>query len=332
MKKLPILLVISLIFSNLEVPNFKHHIMITESKVTEIFCIVDDFCKEFDVEMAKNSLSSSSGAPKRRRKRMMSDAEVITILICFHFNSYRNFKHYYLGCVRVHWKHLYPRTFSYNRFVEIMPRCFVALTMFLRLACFGECTGISFVDSTCIPVIHNKRQFSMKVFKDIATKGKSTMGWYVGFKLHLLCNEKGELINFVLTRANVDDRNEDVIDTLTDKVFGKLYADKGYISQSLFGHLWDDGIHIVTGLRSNMKQRLMPLYDKIMLRKRSIIESINDMLKNVAQLVHSRHRSVHNFIMNLLAAMGAYCFFATKPEVNFDFEVPVSNGQLFLWQ
>ena len=262
---------------------------------------------------------------------MMSDAEVITILICFHFNSYRNFKHYYLGCVRIHWKHLFPQTFSYNRFVEVMPRCFVALTMFLRLACFGVCTGISFVDSTCIPVIHNKRQFNMKVFKDIAAKGKSTMGWYVGFKLHLLCNEKGELINFVLTRANVDDRNEVVIDTLTDRVFGKLYADKGYISQSLFGHLWDDGIHIVTGLRSNMKQRLMPFYDKMMLRKRSIIESINDMLKNVAQLVHSRHRSVHNFLMNLLAAMGAYCFFATKPEVNFDFEVPESNGQLVLW-
>ncbi len=153
--------------------------------------------------MAKNALPSTTDTPKRKRKRMMSDAEVITILICFHFNSYRNFKHYYLGCVRIHWKHLFPQTFSYNRFVEVMPRCFVAMTMFLRLACFGECTGISFVDSTCIPVIHNKRQFNMKVFKDIATKGKSTMGWYVGFKLHLLCNEKGELIN-CLVRKSVD--------------------------------------------------------------------------------------------------------------------------------
>ena len=216
--------------------------------------------------MAKNSLASSPDAPKRRRKRMMSDAEVITILICFHFNTYRNFKHYYLSCVCGQWRHLFPRRFSYNRFVEIMPRCFVALTMFLRLACFGECTGISFVDSTCIPVIHNKREFNMKVCKGIAAKGKSSIGWYVGIKLHLLCNEKGELVNFVLTRANADDREVSVIDTLTDKVFGKLYADKGYISQSLFGHLWDNGVHIVTGLRSNMKQRLMPLYDKIMLR------------------------------------------------------------------
>ena len=98
--------------------------MITEDKVTEIFCIADDFCKEFDVEMARNSLPSTSEAPKRRRKRMMSDAEVITILICFHFNTYRNFKHYYLACVCGHWKNLFPRTFSYNRFVEVDDRRF----------------------------------------------------------------------------------------------------------------------------------------------------------------------------------------------------------------
>lgn len=155
------------------------------------------------------------------------------------------------------------------------------------------------------------------------------MGWYIGFKLHLLCNEKGEIINFMITKANVDDREENVIDALTGKLFGKLYADKGYISQSLFGRLWDNGVHIVTGLRTNMKQKLMPIYDK--LRKRSVIESVNDMLKYTAQLVHSRHRSFHNFIMNLLAALGAYCFYNVKPHVNFDFEIPDSDGQLTIW-
>lgn len=153
----------------------------------------------------------------------------------------------------------------------------------------------------------------------------------MGFKLHLVCNERGEILNFVLTRANVDDRNEDAIKTLTDKLFGKLYADKGYISHALFERLWDDGVHIVTGLKCNMRNKLISAYDKIMLRKRSVIESLNDMLKNVAQLVHNRHRSVHNFIMNLLAALGAYCFFDNKPEVNFDFEVTPGNGQLVLF-
>lgn len=148
----------------------------------------------------------------------------------------------------------------------------------------------------------------MKVFKGIAKKGKSTMRWYVGFKLHLLCNEKGETLNFMLTKVNVDDWSESVIDMLTEKVFGKLYVDKGYTLQTLFGRLWDDGIHIVTEPRSNIKQLMILTYDKIMLRMSSIIESLNDMLKNVAQLVHTCHRSLHNFLMSLLETIGAYCF------------------------
>lgn len=307
--------------------------MITEDKVTEIFCIADDFCKEFYAEIEKHALPEPSDGKKRRnRATRMSDAEMITIMIAFHYNSFRNFKHYYCQCVCRHWSHLFPDTLSYNRFVELQSRCFVALVLFLKLACFGKCTGITFIDSTPIPVVHNKREHSMRVFAGLATKTKGTMGWYIGFKLHLVCNEKGEILNFVLTQSNVDDRNDDVVNKLTDKLLGKLYADRGYISESLFGTLWNDGIHIVTGIRSSMKNRLMPMYDKIMLRKRSVIESVNDMLKNVAQLVHTRHRSVHNFIMNLLAALAAYCFFANKPGVNFDFELPKNDGQLLLFQ
>ena len=142
----------------------------------------------------------------------------------------------------------------------------------------------------------------------------------------------GALVTLGIVYGDIGTSPLYVMNALIDKVFGKLYADKGYISQTLFGRLWDKGVHIVTGLRSNMKQKLMPLYDKIMLRKRSVIESVNDMLKNVAQIVHTRHRSLHNFIMNILAAMGAYCFFSTKPHVNFDYEIPPSDGQLVIWQ
>ena len=102
------------------------------------------------------------------------------------------------------------------------------------------------------------------------------MGWYFGFKLHLICNERGELLNFMLTKANIDDRNTDVFNRLSDNVFGKLFADKGYISQGLFERLFNDGIEIVTGLKCNMKNRLMPLYDKILLRKRSVIKESSD--------------------------------------------------------
>ena len=108
---------------------------------------------------------------------------------------------------------------------------------------------------------------------------------------------------------------------MTKDLFGKLYADKGYISQSLFAFLFDKGVHIVTGIRTNMKNRLMDVQDKIMLRKRSIIETINDMLKNVAQIVHTRHRSISNFIVNLLTGTAAYAFYDTKPSINMEFVV-----------
>ena len=111
----------------------------------------------------------------------------------------------------------------------------IPLLLFLKLALMRECTGITFIDSTHIPVCENKREYSNRVFKGYAHKGKSTMGWYYGFKLHLLCNERGKLLNFALTKANAYDRNPEVFNNLTKDLFGKLYADKGYISQSLFG-------------------------------------------------------------------------------------------------
>ena len=304
--------------------------MLSVDKVNEIFCIADDFCKEFDENIEKNSLRAD-GKKHRKRKGQMSDSEIMTILICFHFNTYRNFKHYYLCYVKGYLRDSFPKAVSYNRFVELESRVAVQMALFLELFCFGECTGISFIDSTCIPVCHNKRIKRNKVFKGYAEIGKSTMGWFYGFKLHLICNEKGELINFMLTRANVDDRDEQVFNRLTDNVLEKIYADKGYISETLFTRLFSNGTHLVTGLRSNMKIRLMSIYDKIMLRKRSVIETINDELKNVAQAVHSRHRSVFNFSMNILSALAAYSFFDKKTAINEDFCIEQSNGQLVLF-
>ena len=305
--------------------------MLSEDKITEIFCIADDFCKEFEVEMEKMSLKAD-GKKHRNRKTRMSEAEIMTILICFHFGSFRNFKHYYLFYVTVHLAHLFPDALSYNRFVELESRVSIQMMFFLQLCCFGNCTGISFIDSTCIPVCHNKRINRNKVFKGYAERGKSTMGWFYGFKLHLICNECGEVLNFILTRGNVDDRDEKVFNRLSDNIIGKLYADKGYISQTLFDKLFSNDIHIVTGLRSNMKNKLMPLYDKIMLRKRSVIETINDELKNVAQLVHSRHRSLNNFLMNVLAVIAAYTFFDKKPSINIDYEIEALDGQLTIFK
>ena len=288
--------------------------MTAEYKITELYCAIDEFCKCFEAENAGKMLAGEDGVKRRRRKASMADSEIMTILLYFHFGSFRNFKHYYMLFIKGTLKSYFPAAVSYNRFVELESRVFFPLMFFLNLRAFGRCTGITFVDSTMIPVCHNLRRYANKVFKDIATDGKGTMGWCHGFKLHLACNDRGEIISFVLTGANVSDKDPKVFEVLAKRLYGKLFADKGYISQKLFDFLFEDGIQLVTGIRVNMKNRLMPFYDKMMLRKRCIIETINDLLKNTAQIVHSRHRSVNNFIMNLISALGAYCFFDNKPK------------------
>ena len=120
---------------------------ITKNKITDIFCIIDDFCQEYDKDIEKMSLKAPDGRRHRKRPCTMSRSEIMTILVCFHFNQFRNFKHYYLFYVREHLKDLFPHQLSYNRFVELESRVCVEMMLFLQLFCFGRCTGISFIDN-----------------------------------------------------------------------------------------------------------------------------------------------------------------------------------------
>ncbi|EON77583.1 Mobile element protein [Lunatimonas lonarensis] len=214
--------------------------------------------------------------------------------------------------------HLFPDTVSYNRFVELMQAASLPMAIFLKTCCLGEGTGISFADSTPIRVCKNKRIKRNRVFKGIAQVGKSTMGYFFGFKLHLVINDKGELLNFVITQGNVDDREPLKSKKFVNQLKGKLYADKGDISKELTELLFMDGLHLITNIRNNMKNTLMELKDKIMLRKRSVIETVNDELKNMCQIEHSRHRCFGNFITNLISRLIAYCFFPKKPAIKYD--------------
>lgn len=284
----------------------------TDSKITEIYCLSDDFCKEFTSALSLTTLGHS---PKK--EPILSSSEVITIMILFHDKGYRNMKHFYTQYVQKHLTHLFPKTVSYTRFTELMQGVNLPLAMFVKTICLGNCTGISFVDSTPLRVCKNKRIKRNKVFKGIAQIGKSTMGYFYGFKLHLVINEKGELLNFVITQANVDDRDPLKNKRFIKKISGKLYGDKGYVSAPLAQQLFVDGIALITGIRNNMKNILMEMNDKILLRKRSVIETVNDELKNICQIEHSRHRSFGNFISNTLAAIATYCFFPKKPTIRF---------------
>ena len=227
--------------------------MLTKDKIIEIFCIADDFCKEYAQEVRKHKMLPIDGKKRRNRCCEMSDSEIITILLLFHFGTFKNFKHYYLHYIGIHLNKEFPKQLSYNRFVAIEHRVFIPMIFFINLVCLDKCTGITFVDSTPIKVCHNKRIKRNKVFDGIAKVGKSTMGWFYGFKLHLVCNDKGELLSFCLTSGNVDDRDQKTLKTLTKNLFGKLFGDKGYISSSLFEMLFHDGVHLVTGIKCNMK-------------------------------------------------------------------------------
>ena len=286
--------------------------MIPENKVTEIFVMADDFCKFFDQMMEKYSIPDKNKR-KYHRDGTMSKAEIMVILILFHSSGYRCLKHFYLNHVCVHLRHLFPEVVSCNRFVELEKSVALPLAIFIKKVLLGKCTGISFVDSTPLRVCRNQRIHVHKVFKGIAERGKCSMGWFFGFKLHLICNEKGELLNFMITPGDVDDRKPLELKSFIEFIYGKLVGDKGYISKNLFQRLFVDGIQQITKLKSNMKGALMSVSDRLLLRKRAIIETVNDELKNIAQVEYSRHRSFDNFIVNLLGAISTYCFFPKKP-------------------
>lgn len=277
----------------------------------ELFCDVDDFMQAFIPYWQQKLLET--GDIKRPRKGQLTESEIMTIMIAFHQSHYRDFKAYYTKHVQKHLWSEFPKLVSYNRFVELMPRILIPLLFYLNRK-KGQCTGISFVDSTPIKVCHNRRIPRHKVFSGLAARGKTTMGWFFGFKLHLVINDKGELLALCLSPGNLDDRKP--VPFLTKDLFGKLFGDRGYISQALFEQLFENDVQLITGIRSNMKNRLMQLSDKVMLRKRSIIETINDQLKNISQIEHSRHRSVTNFFVNLVSGLIAYCLQPKKPSLN----------------
>jgi hypothetical protein len=282
------------------------------NSLTELFCNVDDFCQAFVPVWQEQQLSS--GEIQRQRERSLRLSEIMTILIHFHQSHYRNFKAYYNEYVLERLRSEFPGLVSYNRFVEFIPSVLLPLCVYLRTACLGTCTGISFMDSTPLVVCKNPRIHSHKVFAGLAERGKTSTGWFFGFKLHLIFNDRGELLNLMLTPGNVNDRTP--VPKMVRILFGKLFADKGYISKTLRTELLRTfNVQLVTGVRSNMKNMLLPLMDKLLLRKRAIIETIIDQLKNISQIEHSRHRSPTNFLVNLLCGLIAYCHQPKKPSL-----------------
>jgi len=279
--------------------------------LTRLFCDADDFCQQFIAEWEKTQIAD--GTQKRHRKRNLSHSEIITIIVFYHQSGYKTFKWFYERYVCKRKQQEFPTLVSYNRFIELLPDVLIPLTCFMQSRC-SKGDGIAFVDSTPLRVCHNLRIPRHKTFKEDAGRSKSSTGWFYGFKLHLLVDDCGNILSFRITRGNVDDRTP--VPSMLKNFIGKVFGDRGYVSKKLTDLLALDEVELITTLKKNMKPRVLAAFDKLLLRKRSIIETINDQLKNIFDLEHSRHRSLTNYMINVVASLVAYSYQDKKPSLN----------------
>jgi hypothetical protein len=278
--------------------------------ITALYCCLDDFCNVF-AEWETHQLIPSPG--RRQRFGKLSRSEMLFIMVLFHLSPYKNFKTFYLYGIGCQHRACFRDLPHYDRFVSLMPRLFAPLMVLLH-SLSGEQTGVYFAASSKLAVCHNRRIHRHKVFDGLAARGKTSMGWFFGLKLHFVINHKGQIMALKITAGNVADSS--VLDEITRHLTGKLYADKGYISHEMVHTLWQRGLHLITGIRRNMRNHLMPMGDKIMLRKRFVIETVLDILKCEMGLEHSRHRSVLNAIVHVLSCLVAYAYRPAKPSIS----------------
>jgi hypothetical protein len=281
--------------------------------ILSLFFEIDEFCRFFEPIWNRHLLAL--GGRKRNRRRSLSLSEVMTILILFHSSGYRNLKQFYLEFVCRYLRAEFPSLVSYTRFVEFERDALVPLAAYLQTR-RGKCTGISFIDSTALAVCENLRIPQHKQFASIARRGKTTLGWFYGFKLHLVVSDCGELLAWQVTPGNIDDRRP--VPKLARKLFGKLFGDLGYLSEPLRLLVREQNLELVTKLKRNMKNKFLDLTDKLFLRKQAIIETVFDQLKNISQIEHTRHRSFWNFLANLVSGLIAYTWREKKPSLNYN--------------
>jgi IS5 family transposase len=278
--------------------------------ITTLYCCLDDFCKMFEDWEAHRLIPSEQ---TRQRTGKLSRSEMLFIMVLFHLSPFKHFKAFYLYGIGHQYRDCFGDLPHYDRFISLMPRLFAPLMILLH-SLSGEKSGLYFADSTKLAVCHNRRIHRHKVFDGLAARGKTSMGWFFGLKLHVVINHKGQIVALKITPGNTADST--VLDQMTRHLAGKLYADKGYIGHELFKTLWRRGLHLITGIRRNMKNSLMPLADTIMLRKRLVIETVLDTLKSEMGLEHSRHRSIMNAMVHVLSCLVAYAFRPGKPSIS----------------
>jgi hypothetical protein len=276
--------------------------MLSEHQLINIFCQMDDFYKEFQ-QLATAKMLSFSKTRKRGPKCSLSTSEVMTLLVAFQSSRFRDLKafFYWVSC---HWKKYFLGLPSYPRFVELIKHALFPLSIFTRLNT-GKQSGIYYVDSSCLPVCHLKREKQHKTFDQIANKGKTSVGWFFGLKVHLVINDRGEMMAFKITCGNVHDVKP--VQSLLSALKGLAFGDKGYISKKLFQELMGQGLKLITRKRKNMKSaEALTAFEKQLLNQRGLVETVFNHLKYHFQIWHTRHRSIVNAMTHLVAGLAAY--------------------------
>ena len=292
--------------------------------IVEIFCNIDDFCNNYSKKENQRYLPARN-KKSRNRATALSESELITILILFHLSHYRTFKDFYISCVLEDLSTYFPMAVSYPRFVALTGRVLETLTAYV-LSKAGEQTNLYYVDSTKLVACHNKRISGHRVFKGIAERGYSSVGYFFGFKLHLAINHQGELVSFCLTRGNESDLN--VLSKLTKGLTGLMAGDKGYVSKKHEEELKKQGLTLITKLKKNMKKKMRTAFEKFFLAQRNLIETVIEQLKSICHIEHSRHRSPLNFLVNLVGGLAAYAVKPRKPSIKTTKLPPALNNAL----
>lgn len=286
--------------------------IVDTSKLVEIYVNCDDFFKYFLKTYNQQQIGKNQ---KATRSPSLSPSEIMSICIYYHMSGYKNFQYYYQDIVLKHLQNDFPQIVSYPRFIALMPRVFPLLVLYLNLYRIGEETGIYYADSKKLPVCDNRRIYQNKVFKGIADRGKSSTGWFYGFKVFLVVNQYGQIMKAMFSKGSKADNNLEWMLELFQSFKGLMFTDKGFISAKGFEILYNKGLKLITGVRSNMKNKLVNLIEKKLHKKRGMIEAVNDILMTVCDIDHTRHRNPINCFVNLLSGLIAYTFFDKIPSI-----------------
>jgi len=261
------------------------------------------FASHFSPQWEQYQVSNGDSCSVRGPSCGLCESEIMTILLLYHSSGYRHLKSFYNGVILQWLRSAFPKAPCYDRFIALQPRAFAAMTMFFASKS-GQKTGIYYIDSTSLPVCHNLRISRHKVFDGLAARGKTSTGWFFGFKLHLVFNHLHEIVSIKLTPGNVHDAA--VVPELTEGLTGKLFGDKGYLGKKLADTLLKRSLHLMTRVRKNMKSIPMTVTDKLLLNARNMAETIIGHIKEFSSLNLPKHRSITNAMLHLLAALTAY--------------------------